>query len=134
MKNNGFTTHKVRVQEPGSIYYMYFDETKVETRKDFLVLRNRDGSAAGVWNKDNIVYCVPPDESGEYVTHKIRVRDPGTTYQMVCPQTKLETEGDFVVLRNVDGSPAGTWARDSVVYCVPHLEEKPGRKSRRKPF
>lgn len=127
---NEYTTHKVRVQEPGSTYYMEHEQTRADTVGDFLVLRKRDGSTVGVWNKDCVVYCVPTEDKGGYATHKIRVRDPATTYFMIHRDTKLEIKDDFVVLRSRDGSEAGHWARASVVYCVPHIERQPRNDNR----
>lgn len=119
-KTGRYTTHTVRVHEPGGLYYIELDRTVVEANGDFLVLKDPGGELGGVWNKDCVVYCVPDGHGPS--RHKVRVKDPGASYQMIFRDTRMEIRGDFLILWNRDGSKAGFWARGSIVYCVPALQ------------
>lgn len=60
MKSTTRRTYRVRVQEPGSAYYVVIPDVEVEIDGDWIIL-SRNGSPVSIHPRQCVVYCQTPE-------------------------------------------------------------------------
>lgn len=61
-----YQDYKVRVQEPGTAFYIEYPDVKVDVQEGCVILVDRQGIQVAIHPIDKIIYCVIPRRAKDF--------------------------------------------------------------------